>query len=135
MLRRILQSLLLLMLAVACSDSTRPEGTLTGTWSLETVNGKPLPYTLPETGEVVTAEEMLLMASGRFTMTTTFRITQGANVFSETIPDAGTYVAKGATVTFTFDSDGSNDVGAVTGDTITLEDIGQVWVYRRKPIG
>lgn len=131
MLRRILQSLLPLIFVVACSDSTSPTTTLTGTWSLESVNGKPLPFTLPETGEVVTAESFTLLASGRFTMSTTFRMTVNGNVTSESIPDGGTYVVNGFTVQFTYDSDGSNDMATMNGDTFILEDIGQVWVYRR----
>ena len=135
MLRRTLQSLLVLMVIVGCDDSTRPQTTLTGTWSLETVNGKPLPFTLPETGEVVTAEVVTLEASGHFIMTTTFRFTDGNRVFTESVPDTGTYVVKGFTVTLTYNSDGSTDMATVNGDLMTLEDIGQVWVYRRRLTG
>jgi hypothetical protein len=131
MLRRSLLLMLASTLAFACSDSTRPEYTLTGTWSLQTVNGQPLPFTLPETGEVVSAESLTLLASGRFTMTTTFRETINGNVTLESIPDAGTYVVSGMTLTLMYESDGSNDVGTVDGNMITLEDIGQLWAYRR----
>jgi hypothetical protein len=129
-MRRLL-SLLIPMLAFACSDSTSPDVVIVGTWNLETVNGNPLPFTLPGTGEVVTAEAFTIQAAGRFTITTTFRVTSGGNVTSETIPDAGAYVVSGSTVTFTYDSDGSQDIATVSGNTFTLTDIGEVWTYRR----
>ena len=128
MQRRSLLSLLVLALALACNDSTSPEDTLTGTWTLQTVAGQPLPYTLPESGEVVTAESFTFLASGRFTTTTTFRITVGGSVTTESIPDAGSYTANGATITLTYDSDGSHDAGTLNGNTLTLEG---GWVYRR----
>ena len=133
MLRRTLLSLAVSLLAVGCGDDdpVSPATVLAGTWNLVTVNGQPLPFTLPGTSEVVTAESFTILATGRFTMVTTFRFTEGANVFSESIPDGGTYVVNGPIVTFTYDSDGSTDVATMNGDTFILEDIGRAWRYRR----
>jgi len=128
MLRRAMLLSLASTIVLACNDSTSPENTVTGTWTLQTVEGKPLPYTLPGTSEVVTAESFTLLASGRFTTTTTFRVIVGGNATTESIPDSGSYVANGATVTFTYASDGSHDTGTVNGNTMTLTG---GWVYRR----
>ncbi len=65
-------------------------------------------------------------------MVTTFRVTEGSNVFPESIPDGGTYTVNGSTLTFRYDSDGSSDIATVTGDTMTLDDIGLTFVYRRE---
>jgi hypothetical protein len=105
-----------------------------GTWRLQTVNGLPLPFTLPEEGVdklELTAETITLIASGRVSMVTTFRVTDGGNVSAESVPDAGTYAVTGSTVTFMFDSDGSTPTATVNGDTMTLDDIGLTFVYRR----
>ena len=78
----------------------------------------------------VTAEVITTLDSGRFTMDTTLRVTRGRNVFSETIPDKGTYVVDGSTVTFSFDSDpgGEPATGTVSGNVLTLDD---GFAYRR----
>jgi len=122
MLRRILVLSLLSVLIVGCGDDTGPDDALLGTWQLQTVDGQPLPADLGEDG-IVTAEVYTLREGGLFTMTTTFP--------SETIPDNGTYVVDGSTVTFTYASDGSTDVATVDGDTMSLDDIGHTFVYRR----
>ena len=119
------------MLACSDDDPTSPASRITGTWNLVAVNGQPLPFTLPGTGEVVTAETFTLLATGRFTMSTTFRFVVNGNVMTESIPDGGTFTVVGPIVTFHYDSDGSTDVATVNGNTFTLEDIGEEWTYQR----
>jgi hypothetical protein len=107
-----------------------------GTWQLETVDGLPLPFAL-EQSEVdrldLTGESMTLASSGRFTMVTDFLVTDGSDVYPESIPDEGTYAVSGSTVTFTFDSDGSSVTATVSANTMTLDDIGLTFVYHREP--
>jgi len=132
--RRSLLSLLISLVVLSCGDATSPSRGLVGTWRLQTVNGLPLPFTLPEEGVdklELTAETITLIASGRVSMVTTFRVTDGGNVSAESVPDAGTYAVNGSTVTFMFDSDGSTPTATVNGDTMTLDDIGLTFVYRR----
>ena len=113
-----------------------PASGVVGTWRLQSVDGQPLPWTLPEEDSggmdkvEVTAEVITALVSGRFTMDTTLRATDGSNVFLETIPDTGTYVVDGSTVTFSFDSDpgGEPATGTVSGNVLTLDD---GFVYRR----
>ena len=135
MLRRSLLLLLTSIFVLACSDATGADRDLVGNWRLQTVDGLQLPFTLTQS-EVdrleLTGEEMTLLASGRFTMVTTFRVTDGNNVFAESIPDAGTYAVDGSTVTFTFDSDGSTASATVDGNAMTLNDIGLTFIYRRE---
>lgn len=134
MIRRAFLPLLICFVVLSCSDSTSPEGGVLGTWRLRTVDGKELPFTLVEPGVdklEVTAETITLLASGRVTMVTTFRVTDGGSVSSESVPDAGTYTVSGSTVTFRFDSDGSTPTAIINGDTMTLGDIGLTFVYLR----
>ncbi|MES2521665.1 MAG: lipocalin family protein [Gemmatimonadota bacterium] len=137
MLRRSLLSFVICLVALACSDTTSPGSNRgeVGTWRLQTINGLPLPFTLEGAGANrvdVTAESMTLVAPGRVTMVTAFRVTEGGNVSTESVPDAGTYSVNGSTVTFKFDSDGSTPTATVNGDTMTLGDIGLTFVYRRE---
>jgi hypothetical protein len=136
MLRRILQSLLVVAVLVACSDSTGPVRGVEGTWRLHTVDGQALPFILPEEavdkvelmGEVIT-----MVAPGSLTIITTFRITDGSDVFLDSDPDGGTYVVNGSAVTITWASDGSTTAATVSGDTMIMEDIGHTFLYRRDP--
>ena len=129
-----LPALLVSFVVLSCSDGTGPSRGVVGTWRLQTVDGQPLPFTLPEEGVVkfdLTGETMTLVASGRMTMVTEFRVTDGGNVFAESVPDAGSYSVNGSKVAFKFDSDGSTPTATVNGDTMTLDDIGLTFVYRR----
>ena len=65
-------------------------------------------------------------------MITTFRITDGGVVSTESVPDSGSYTVNGSTVSFTFPSDGSTPLATIDGDTMTLGDIGLTFVYRRE---
>lgn len=133
MLQRILLSLAPLLI-IACSDATEPGPLVEGTWRLQTVNSLALPFTLeePDVDKLeLTAETLTLVAPSSAAIVTTFRVTDGANVFTESIPDVGTYAVNGATVTFTFPSDGSTFTATVNGNTMTLQDIGLTFVYRR----
>jgi hypothetical protein len=134
MLRRTLLSVLVCSLLLACSDATSPGQSVEGTWRLQTVNGLALPFTLSQSGtfkEELTGEVMTLMAPGSLTIVTMFRYTEGSNVFAESVPDEGTWTVGGSTVTITWDSDGSTSTATVSGNTMTLQDIGLTFVYRR----
>ena len=133
-MRRSFLYLLGSLVILACGESTAPERPELGTWRLQTVDGKPLPFTLDEPDVdkyELTGETITLVASGRVTMVTSLRVTNGGNVSLESVPDAGTFTVSGSTVTFRFDSDGSTPTATVTGDTMTLGDIGLTFVYRR----
>ena len=64
-------------------------------WRLQSIDGRPLPFTLPEEESggadklEVTAEVITTLESGSFTMLTAFRVTDGSDVFPESIPDKG----------------------------------------------
>lgn len=135
MLRRSLLSLLTGFLIAACNDATGAADGVVGDWRLQTVDGLQLPFTLTQ-NEVdrleLTGESMALFASGRFTMVTTFRVTDGSNVFPESIPDDGTYTVNGSSVMFRFNSDGSTATATVNGNAMTLNDIGLTFLYRRE---
>jgi len=134
MLQRALLFLLVSLLLLACSDAAGPGRGAEGTWRLHTVNGLALPFTLPESGVdklELTGEVITLVPPRSLTIITTFRVTDGSNVFAESIPDKGTYAVNGSTVTFTWDSDGSTSTATVSGNTMTLQDIGLTFVYHR----
>ena len=134
MLRRSLLFLLVSVLGLSCDNSTGPDDLL-GTWRLQTVSGQALPYILEQnaTRKVeLTGETVTLIASGRQTMVTSFRVTDGGTVMTESIPAPGDYTVDGDTVLLTFDSDEDEYTAIVKGDTMTINDIGLTFVYRRE---
>lgn len=134
MLRRSVRSLLACLIVISCKDAAGPVD-LVGMWRLETVSGQPIPYVLEQDGArkvELTGETVELFASGRQTMVTSFRVTEGGTVFTESIPAPGNYTANGSTLTLTFDNDTETYTAIVNGDLMTIDDIGLRFVYRRE---
>ena len=138
MMRRLIP-LVALAVAVACgSDSTTQPtiASLAGTWTLQNVNGSPLPFTLTQTGndklellsDVVTAS-----ANGTYTENLQFRETVNgvATVSSES--DTGTFTVNGTAVTLTGSQTGSIPGSLSNGNnTLTLTEEGFVWVFAKQ---
>lgn len=122
---------------VACGDDSATEPTnqsVAGTWTLRTVNGSNLPYTLQQFGNdrvELLNETINVAASGTFTQQGTLRFTAGGIVTTEPYTDAGTYTLNGSTATFSFNSDGSTGVAAIGDDVLSVAYSGQTFVYRR----
>lgn len=134
MLRRSLSSLLICMVVLSCSDTTTSPNSIVGTWRLQTVSGQSLPFTLEDDGVTkveLTGETVTLLATGRQTMVTSFRVTEGGSVFLESIPAPGGYTVNGSTLLLTFDNDDATYTAIVNGDTMTIDDIGLTFLYRR----
>jgi hypothetical protein len=134
MLRRTFVFLLISVAGLSCGDGTGPDDNLLGTWRLQTVSGQPIPFVLEQdaTRKVeLTGETVTLLASGRQTMVTSFRVTEGSNVSTESVPASGNYTVNGSTLTLTFDSDPDIYTAIVNGDLMTINDIGLTFVYRR----
>jgi hypothetical protein len=134
MLRRSLWSLLLSVAVLSCGDSTGPDDLL-GTWRLQTVSGQSLPYILEQDGTrkvELTGETVTLLESGRQSMVTYFRVTEGGNVVTESVPAPGNYTVNGSTLLLTFDNDEDRYTALVNGNTMTIDDIGLTFLYRRE---
>jgi hypothetical protein len=117
------------------SESTAPAQSINGTWSLQTVNGAPLPYVLSQSGAdkiEVLSDVFTLGAASAFTRTTTVRTTTGGQATTSTIPDSGTFAVSGSTVTIHLGSDASASAGAWSGNTITIAESGLTFVYMRQ---
>lgn len=137
MLPRTLRLAAAAILLAACGDDTPSEPTnqsVAGTWTLRTVNGSNLPYTLQQFGNdriELLNETISVQASGTFTQQGTLRFTTGGLVTTEPYTDGGTYTLNGSTATFTFNSDGSTGVAAIGDDVLSVAYAGQTFVYRR----
>ena len=121
------------VLAIGCGESTSPAVAVEGTWTLQSLNGFPVPFSAPQgngnyielTSDVITAT-----SSGTFTQLTVIKTTTNGVVTTESIPDDGTYTVSGNDVTFSFSSGSAPGTGTIDGNTLTVTtDV--ILVYKR----
>ena len=133
-MRRTLAGLLLIA-AIACgsdSSTSEPDVQMTGTWSLQSVNGGALPYLVQTTpSKIELLSDVFVMATGGFVETSIVRTTTGTSITLDTARDVGTYTVKGSATTFMWASDGSSAVVAVTGNTFTAKSGSTSFIYSR----
>ena len=123
------------LLAACGSDSgTGPtQASVVGTWNLTTVNGAPLPFTIQATNPKleILSDQYVLAANGTFTESFQLRGTDGTTVTTQSFTDAGTYQLNGTAVTVTY-TDGSSLTGTLSGNTVTIAQLGASLVYSRQ---
>lgn len=136
MMRRLIP-LVALAVAVACgSDSTTQPtfASLAGTWTLQSVNGSPLPFTISQSGtdkEELLSDVITASPNGTYTEVAQFRTTINGQSTVSTENDTGTFTLNGTAITVTGNLTGVNN-GAVSGNTITLTEEGFVWVFQKQ---
>ncbi|HEX4936579.1 MAG TPA: lipocalin family protein [Gemmatimonadaceae bacterium] len=126
-----------LILAVGCRGEipTAARAAIAGTWHLESVNGRALPYVLGGEGEnrvELVSDRVELSADGRFTEVSRIRYLEPGFVSTNRVTDDGTYSVNGDTLTLRYGSDRRTDSGAVRGEQLTLAGDGYSLVYRRE---
>ncbi|MDB4915462.1 MAG: Lipocalin-like domain protein [Gemmatimonadetes bacterium] len=100
-------------------DATNPTVAVVGTYTLQQVNGGPLPFTV-QTGDPkieIISEQLTVAAGGSYTVTTMFRHTTGGVASTNPTTDTGTYTISGTTLAF---HDSGGDVGSAMIGTNTL---------------
>lgn len=138
-MRNLFLSMLAAAVAVttACGgdSSTGPGAGVAGTYSLQSVNSKALPFTFYEDGTQkidVLSDSYTLSAAGTYTNQTVVRTAVGGTASNETIPSNGTYTQSGNSVTLTDSADPTDKVtGTVSGSTLTINVQGLVLLYSR----
>lgn len=136
-------AMLLAVSVVACGNGDH-ENTVTtpvqqisfvGTWKLQTVNGKALPYILDQIGEdklELMEAGLVATSTGAFTSTSVERTTISGQTESRSFSEGGNYALSGGDVSLTFASDGAVVVGRIAGDSLTFAGGGVPVVYRRQ---
>jgi hypothetical protein len=136
MKRRQLAALVLIALAAACgSDSTTsPEAEVAGTYTLRTINGAPLPFTLGTAGSatfVLVSSTVTLKADGTFTGSTTATETTGSSSTTSTESGSGTWTRSGTTISLRDSVDGGITTAQYADGSLTLVDTGFTMVFRK----
>jgi hypothetical protein len=131
--RRILM-MLAVAASVACNDSSTGLSSVEGTYTLRSINGTNLPYTVLQSGTTkieVTDDVITLNSNGTFTETGHTRTTTNGVATSNLGTDTGTYTTSGTAITLRYNSDASTSSGSVNGDQLIIVDQGLSAVYTR----
>ena len=115
------------MLLVACGGDdtviTGASGDISGSYSLQTVNSSPLPYTIQSGANSATllSDSLVVGSNGTWTESSSYTQTVNGQTTSGIGSDGGTWVQDGANVTFAAIS-GCNYAGTFSSGTITVSD-------------
>jgi hypothetical protein len=108
---------------VSCSaDSTGPNGSVTGTYTLRTIDGQPLPYTFSG-GLRLMSDELTLTSDGSY---------QDVSRYSDgtSFVDEGDYTNYNGAVTF-YSTSGDTYQGSISRDVLTQVLNGYTQVFQR----
>lgn len=135
---RIAALALLVPVLAACDGGGISTGVdVSGTYTLRSVNGDPLPATLFEDSEVryeIIGGELRLQADRTYETPITFRFTDkfSGDAESDIAVETGTYRVRDGDITFTPDDPAdATYVGTITGSTITYTTDGTTVTFRR----
>jgi len=110
------------MLAACSSDSTGPNGSVAGTYTLRTIDGQPLPYTFSG-GLRLMSDELTLMSDGTYEDVS--RYSDGTSFVDE-----GDYTNYNGAVTF-YSTSGDTYQGSISRDVLTQVLNGYTQVFQR----
>jgi hypothetical protein len=133
-MRRLFAALALAAVAACGSDtSTNPNNdAVEGSYSLHTVNGQPLPYTVQGNGVtiVLTSDVLTVSEDGSWKETITYRQTSDGVTTNEADADAGSWTRVANTITFESSAVGVFE-GTYAKGTVTFDDPGFLAVFKR----
>jgi hypothetical protein len=110
-------------LAACSTDSTGPNGSVTGTYSLRTIDGQQFPYTFPS-GLRLTSDLITLRTDGSYEDVS--RYSDGSSFV-----DDGDYTSYNGAVTF-YSSSGDTYQGSISGNVLTQIINGYTQVFQRQ---
>jgi nitrogen fixation protein FixH len=135
-LRKLIFAAFAIAIAGCGGDSTGPIASAVGTWNLQSIDGHTLPFTLisqasPPYQLDVVSDVFVAHSNGTYDETATIRENDNGTITTTTVPDNGTWTQNNGAVTVTA-SDGSVSSAAITGNIITLNADGDVYIYKRQ---
>ena len=123
MMRRLVMLALAGTLAACSTDSTGPNGSVAGTYTLRTIDGQQLPYTF-SSGLRLTSDQITLMTDGTYEDIS--RYSDGSSFVDE-----GDYTSYNGAVTF-YSTTGQTYQGSISRDVLTQILNGYTQVFQRE---
>lgn len=126
----------LAMSLAACSDITNGLGSynISGTFQLDTFNGSPLPTIMYQDSfeqHQLLDETFTIYSDGTYTDDYSVRIYTRNGSTQSSYRDVGTYTQNNTALQFRDSQTGDVFTGSITGNTLTISQLGDVYVYRR----
>ena len=123
------------LLAVAClNEGLTGSGTVTGVYTLRSVNGSPLPYTLSGSGANQTElvrDAITLFQGGTYARERELRITANGQVTIEATTQGGSYELLGKSVSMRAAGVGTPVLATIDGNTMTIVEAGVTSVFSK----
>ncbi len=107
---------------VGCGVDVTDPGSVSGTYTLRSINGVALPVPTIHAGVNITAGSLILSQDLTCSISFTFTFTEGGTVSTE--PGAYTYALDSGSITLTASDSGGVTSGSISGSTITLTESG-----------
>lgn len=137
MRRPVLATSLALLIACGSSSPSGPAGpTFSGTFTLTTINGKPLPYTpfgIADNAASVAGDVLTFKTGGAATDVTTINKVVNGSTSATTQTLNGTYVLQGNIISVFWDGGrGADYIITSTGLVLTVPGVNEQWVYKKQ---
>ncbi len=133
-----MRAILIALAAVSCiaceAAVTQAGGSVAGLYTLRTVNGAALPYTIPATGTTKTellADSIQINAIGTFSRAQHRRVTVSGQASESAVRFTGTYTLQGTSISFRNNEDGNQSVALGNATTMTFIEAGVTSVYSK----
>ncbi len=123
-----------ILVLTACDNGVTGISTVTGQWTLRTVNGAALPYTITSSGANKTEliDDTIILYEGlTFAQTVHTRVTVNGQASTVTAIETGAYSLFGTSVTLAGNSSAEARRGLIDGNTMTIVENGVVSAYKK----
>jgi hypothetical protein len=129
-------SLVLVLSAAACSDSATGlgYGNISGSYSLQTFNGSNLPALFDRTSvqeRDLVSETFTVYSDGTYADDYRMRVIDQSGTSDLNYHDVGTYQQNNSALQFRDSSTGNVFTGSITGNTLTITQFGDVYVFSK----
>ena len=132
-MRKVLVAVVLIA-AVACDDGIVGSSTVTGDYTLRTINGAPLPYTITGSGANKTEilDDVITLFQG-FTYSETIisRLTVNGQAMNETRLKTGAFSLFGTSIILNSNDGSMERRGTINANTMTIVEAGKISVLRK----
>ncbi len=125
--------LLSLVLSIGCLGSD-PVATLDGTYTLRSANGAALPYTLSQgagTKVELLDDAYMIYLGMTFSQSGRIRTTVNGQPTTANQTRAGNFALEGHSLKFRSGTGGTERIGNLTGNTLTIIEVGVTYVYNK----
>ena len=132
--RHVLMGAVLLCSAACLDEGMTGSASVTGVYTLRTINGAPLPYTISGSGANKTelmSDAITLFQGGTYSRQRDVRITTNGQVTQEASTEGGSYTLFGNSISMRAAGTGPQVQAIINGNTMTMVDAGITAVFSK----